>query len=152
MNMEKGKSSWIKLNPEKLMSVGNESGSEIKSYLVPSKVPVAARVSVNDGFIKFEYKYEPDLSEQEEQRQYNTELFTIDINTWIGTKSKRLYALEMPIEKLSEFRIAAYEAVRAQLDNVRHEHPRWGSFSAVSNVFKQYASKLESNFHLQEFA
>ncbi|MGR6871231.1 hypothetical protein ACU6U9_02735 [Pseudomonas sp. HK3] len=150
--MERRESEWFELNSEKLMSVGNEHGAGIKSYLVPSKVPTAVRVIRTKETFKFEYRYEPDLSDQEELDQFEAKLLLKDMTTWIGSKSKRLYALEIPIARYTEFRDAAYKTVRDDLDQVRHEHPRWGSFSAVSNVFEHYAIKVDQNFHLQEYA
>ncbi len=138
------KTAWIKLDSEKLTSVESLNSKGVKSFLTPANIPSAVRIFTVDDCVRFEYRYELDLTKTESLESFEGSTLNISMKIQIGSKSKRLYSVDVPQSKMEALRQEAYKKIRRDLEGVRMEHPRWGTFSAVSNVFAQYSSVFDS--------
>lgn len=136
---------WIKLDQNKLISVRDSDRSSVKSFLTPSKVPTAVRISVvtESNSVRFEYKYAAEPSEEDTLQEYEAHALSVNMKIMIGSQSKRLYSVDVPASELETVKAAAYQRVRESLEGIREEHPRWGTFSAVSNVFARYSKAFD---------
>lgn len=145
-------SHWMQVDAKKFNSPKHmsSSGIGVSSSVPPQFIPEAFSIDREKGNIVFKFSY--DFFSETPDDEYAFTLMTeleevepeaIELTVWVDDENTgRISRIQIPAGAVDVLRAHSFKTLRESLEGVHEEHPRWGSFSAVSRLIKSYSSLI----------
>lgn len=151
-NLNSGK--WVKVDKRKINPLHHENkgGVAVSSSLAPQHVPKAFKLECTHKSLIISLSYESSLYDDsfEELIKVDTAFESMELSDafkfYIGENSGKLFKIELSLAGIEALKAQKFKEVRDSLDEVKVAHPRWGTFTAASNMLKSYATSIVSDY------